>query len=153
MPPEWIRVDRPELEIDGNDSTQVLVNFRPARRSDTKPGDYSVTIRVAPKDNPEAKVEAHLTVHILAFSGFGMALESDRVASGGRFRLYLHNQGSAPLPLTVSGRDTSGKLRFIIPGSKVSLMPGQRMVVQGEVKPLRPALVGKPRQHPFDLIV
>jgi FHA domain-containing protein len=153
MPPGWIRVDRPELEIARGDSAQVLINFHPLRRSDSKPGDYPVMIRVAPKDKPDAKLEASLAIHLLPFSGFGMALESTRIASGERFRLHLHNQGSASLPLTLSGRDQTRKLRFIILVPKLNLTPGQRLVVQGEVKPVRPALLGRPRQHSFDFMV
>ncbi len=153
MPPEWIRLDHSELEIDGNDSAQVMVNFRPLRRSDSKPGDYPVVIRVTPKDKPDARLEAQLTIHILPYSGFGMALEATRIASGERFRLHLHNQGSAPLPLTINGQDRAKKLLYTVLTPQVVLAPGQRLVVQGEVKPIKPALLGKPREHPFDMAV
>lgn len=153
MPPEWIRIDRPELEIEANDTAQVNVNFRPLRRSDSKPGDYTVALKVSRKDQPESKIEALLALRILPFSGFGIALEASRVVSGQPFRLHLHNQGSAPLPITLSGKDRDGRLAYSIQPSKTSLSPGQRLVVQGEVKPLKPVLIGKPHEHAFDLQV
>lgn len=153
MPAEWIRVDRPELELDAGDSAQVLVNFRPARRSDSKPGDYPVTVHVSLKERPETALDAHFTVRVLPFSGFGMALENITLANGERFRLHLHNQGSSILPLTIGGQDKEQKLRYTITPPKVALQPGQRLVVQGEIKPLKPALVGSVHQHPFDLVV
>jgi hypothetical protein len=153
MPQEWVRIDRPEVSIDPGETAPVLVNFKPTRRPDSKPGDYHVVIRVSQKDNPESKLEAHLTVRILPYAGFGMALEARRINSGERFRLHLHNQGSAPLPLTISGRDRADALQFHILSPQVTIAPGQRLTVQGEVKPKKATLFGKPRQHPFDLIV
>ncbi len=153
MPPEWIRIDRPELSIDAGETAQVSVNIKPLRRPDSKPGDYTLMVRVSQKDNPEAKLEANLSIRILPYGGFGMALDARRIASGERFRLHLHNQGSAPLPLTLSGRDRGDKLRYNILAPQVTLAPGQRLSIQGEIKPKRVAWFGKPRIHPFDLIV
>jgi hypothetical protein len=153
MPAEWIRVDRREIEIDPNDTAQVSINFKPLRRSESKPGNYTITVRVALKDNPDAKLDAHFPVTILSFGGFGMALEAKRIASGDRFRLHIHNQGSGILPVNITGRDTGDKLRYNILTPQASLAPGQRLVIQGEVKPKKPSLFGQRRIHPFDLVV
>lgn len=152
MPPEWVRIDRPRLTIDPGETSQVLINFRPLRRSDSQPGDYPVTVAVAHADDVNAKLEAQFKVRVLAFAGFGMALDAKRIHSGERFRLHLHNQGSAVLPLTIGGRDRDDKLRFNVLVPQVSLAPGQRLTVQGEIKPKNPALFGKPRRYSFDLI-
>ncbi|NWG15507.1 MAG: FHA domain-containing protein [Chloroflexi bacterium] len=152
MPADWVRIDRPRLTIDPGEMSQVLINFRPLRRSTSKPGDYPVTVTVAHADDVNAKLEAQFKVRVLAFGGFGMALDSKRIHSGERFRLHLHNQGSAVLPLTIGGRDRDEKLRFNILVPQVSLAPGQRLTVQGEIKPRNAALFGKPRRYPFDLI-
>ena len=153
MPPDWIRLDRPELPIEAGQSEQVLINFRPTRRSDSRPGDYRVQVRVMLRDNPQQKLDAQMVVHILPYGGFGMALEKSLLSSGQPFRLHLHNQGSAPLPLTVTCRNRDNKLRYTYPSNQVTLMPGTRFVVQGQVQPLKPALWGKPRQYPFDVLV
>ncbi|MBL8164785.1 MAG: FHA domain-containing protein [Anaerolineae bacterium] len=153
LPQEWVRIDRAELEIAPGDIAPVTINIRPLRRSESRPGDYVVLIGVAPKETPDARLEASLIVRILPYSGFGMALEQNRVSSGERFRLHVHNQGSAPLPLTISGMDKHKALRFVILAPQVSLTPGQRLVVQGEIRPVKPAWFGKPRVHPFDLQV
>ncbi len=153
MPPEWVRIDRPRLTINAGDSSSVLINFRPLRRPDSKPGDYPITISVAQSDNAEARLEAQFPVHILPFGGFGMMLDTKRISSGERFRLHLHNQGSGVLPLSISGRDLSDRLRFNLFVPQVTLAPGQRMTVQGEVKPKNAALFGKPQAYPFDVLV
>ncbi|MBZ0277909.1 MAG: FHA domain-containing protein [Anaerolineae bacterium] len=153
IPREWVRIDRPQPEVAPNDTVQMLVNFKPLRRSDSAPGNYPVTVSVYPKDNPESVLAAHFPVRILSYSGFGIALESKQLLSGERFRLHVHNQGSGSLPVTVAGRDLSGKLRFQILSPQVTLAPGQRLMIQGDVKPQKPALFGAVRRHPFDLLV
>ncbi len=153
MPPEWIRIDRPEVVVASNQSETVLVNFRPARRSDSPPGDYSALVRVWPKERPDARLEATLLVRILAFSGFGLALEKAHLTAGQPLRLYVHNQGSAPLPVSITGFERSGKLRFTLSANQVTLAPGARQIIQGEVKPARRKLLGKPVNHTFDMQV
>ncbi len=153
MPAEWIRLDHNEISVDPQHSEQVLINFRPARRSDSRPGDYKVLVRVSQADKPELKLDAQMVVRVLPFGGFGMALEKSVINSGEHFRLHLHNQGSAPLPLTVTPRAKENDLRFMLPAAQSTLMPGARFILSGEVTPQRPTLWGKPRPHTFDLQV
>lgn len=153
MPAEWIRLDRSEIQIDPDHSEQVLINFRPARRSDSRPGDYKVQVRVSQADKPEHKLDAQMVVRVLPFGGFGMALEKSSITKGERFRLHLHNQGSAPLALTIACRSRDNALRFNMPSSQTTLMPGARFVLSGEAISQKPMLWGKPRTHSFDLQV
>lgn len=152
LPREWVRVDRPNPLVGAKDSTFILINFKPLRRSESKPGNYNVTIRVSPQDKSDSVVETTLTLSVLTYGGFGMALQSSRVSSGEPFQLYLHNQGSGQLPLAVYGRDLTGRLDFNIPSPKVVLAPGQQMTVQGEIKPKKATLVGKSRLLAFDIV-
>ncbi len=81
-----------------------------------------------------------------------MALERNRLKPGDRFRLYVHNQGSAPLPLNFSARDLGSSLTFSIPNAHVTLAPGQRTVIQGQARPKSARFFGDAREHTFDLI-
>ncbi len=151
-PPEWVRVNRPTLTLKPEEAAEVVISFKPLRRPDSKPGDYPVRVRVRQDNNPESVLEANVTLRILAYSGFGIALETRRLTSGQRFRLHLHNQGSSTLPLTISGRDLSEHLRFFIPTPQLTLAPGQRVTMQGEIRPKSPALYGSASEHLFDLV-
>jgi|FLYN01.1.fsa_nt_gi hypothetical protein len=151
-PPEWVRVNRPTLTLKPEEAAEVVISFKPLRRPDSKPGDYPVWVRVRPASNPDMMLEANVTLRILPYSGFGIALENRRISSGQRFRLHLHNQGSAALPLSISARDLSDHLRFYIPTSQLTLGPGQRVTLQGDVRPKSPALFGSPNDYLFDLI-
>ncbi|HUN08635.1 MAG TPA: FHA domain-containing protein [Aggregatilineales bacterium] len=152
MPSDWIRISRPELEIEPGETELVLVNFKPLRRPESRPGDYAVVLRVIHEET-SGLLEANLLIRVLSYSGFGMALEPKRINSGERFKLHLHNQGSAILPLTLSGQDRAGRLSFTIQPPQVSLGPGQRMTVSGEVRAKSPAWFGKPIARDFDLRV
>jgi FHA domain len=152
-PKEWVRIDRPTPLVDAGDTTFVLINFKPLRRSDSKPGDYPVTIRVYPHDKPTAVIETTIILQVKPFGGFGMSLGSNKLRRGERFQLHLHNQGSANLPLSINGRDLTDSLRFNIPMSFVTLAPGQQATIQGEVMAKRSPLLGSPREVPFDLTV
>jgi hypothetical protein len=152
LPNEWIRINRPRLEVDPNDNQMVLINIKPLRRSDSAPGQYSMTVRVHPQNEPENLLEATMRVTILPFSGFGIALGSQRVLAGEPFRLYLHNQGSGPLPIKLTGRTPDADLDIRLQPPQVNLAPGQRMTVQAEVRPNRRRLFGSEQEHRFDIL-
>ncbi len=152
VPKDWARIDRPDLEIAPEQHADVIINFKPRRRSDSAPGDYVVQIAVYPKSKPELKLKGSVMLTVLPYGGFGMALERDRMKSGERFRLHLHNQGSAPLPINLIARDLSDSLTFAIPNSHLTLAPGQHTVIQGQAKPRTTHFFGDAREHRFDLI-
>lgn len=152
VPKDWARIDRPDLEIASNQSADVIINFKPRRRSDSTPGEYVITISVSPKKKPDLRLKGTVNLQVLAYSGFGMALENSRLKSGERFRLHLHNQGSAPLPINLITRDLGDDLTFAVPTDHLTLAPGQRTVLQGQVKPKATRFFGDAREHSFDLI-
>ncbi|GAB4526968.1 MAG: hypothetical protein OHK0046_44280 [Anaerolineae bacterium] len=153
LPEGWARINRPELMINAGNGAPVLVNIKPIRRSDSAPGDYPVKVVVALHDDPDKRVEVDLTVQVLPFSGFGMALSSYRVTAYDRYKLHLHNQGSAPLPIFIIARSKDDALNVEIPEAQIVLKPGERKAIQGEVTPKNRPLIGVPRDQPFDLMV
>lgn len=153
LPLDWVRLDHPEVIVKPDDFALVVISFKPLRRSDSTPGDYPVTITVRPRHETYAPLQAHMTLRVLPYSGFGMALEKHRLGPSGSFRLHLHNQGSAPLPISLSKRDRGDALNLTLDTPQLVLAPGQRQLVEGHVRPLRQPLFGQPRQHSFDLVV
>lgn len=153
LPSSWARIDRSELEIAPEATADAVISFKPLRRSDSLPGDYDVQITVSPVSAPETALTTSMTLRVLPFGGFGMALTPKQFKQGERFRLHLHNQGSSPLPLAITGRDANSSLSFNIASPRLVLAPGQRTVVQGSAKPRNAALFGGERQHGFEVIV
>ena len=153
LPKGWGRINRPSLRIEPNETAQVLYSIKPARQSDSKPGDYPVIVTVANDETPEKEIEVGVTVTILPYSGFGMALASHDITLYEPVRLYVHNQGSGELPIIVSGTSQDDGLIFNIKTPKTVLKAGERKTVQGEIKPRKRDLFGKPQEHSFDILV
>ena len=154
VPRSWVRLDRPRALLEPHESGQVVINVRPARQPDTTPGDHTITVSVREESSPEYVAQASTRIHILPYGGFGMALEDEAIDAAQPFQLHLHNQGSAPLPLVISGstRTPAVDLEFI-GGQEVTLEPGQRQLVQGYARPKQKKLIGQPETYPVDIMV
>ncbi|MCD4685877.1 MAG: FHA domain-containing protein [Anaerolineae bacterium] len=149
LPKGWARADRAELPLKPGEHTQVMISFKPLRRSESQPGEHSFTVRVRSKLRPAETIDAKTNLHVLAFSGFGMALGSSRVAEGETFNLYVHNQGNAILPLTIQGMNQSRALLVHIPGGQVQLDPGERRTLIGTVRTRRTRWFGQEQEYEF----
>lgn len=153
LPASWVRIDRPRLMLDPEESGQVVVNVKPARRTDTQPGSYPLTISVHERSNPAQPLTVQTRMNILPYSGFGIALERRVFPSTERFRLHIHNHGNDNLPLVVSGSERTPHVKLAFVSSpNVTLAPGQRVVVQGKVNPTQRKLLGKPETLVFDVL-
>jgi hypothetical protein len=152
VPKDWVRLDRIELELDPGTKAPVVINFRPQRRSDTRPGEYSIRVRIRAKSAPNQGVEAPMTLSVRAYSGFGIALGTPRIGPATPFEVHVHNQGSGPLPLALSGASPDADLVFDIRPATLVLGPGERKTIRGYVHPRHSALVGTPRERRFDVL-
>lgn len=152
LPKEWTRLDRAEIELAPDVHTQVVVNFKPARRSDSKPGNYPYTIRVTSRNHPNITLEKTGTMHLLNYSGFGIVLGTPRVQAGSGFEVYIQNQGSAPLVLGMTGADPGSALTFDMPSDAITLAPGERRIIRGQLRSKRQRFIGAAREHRFDII-
>ncbi|PJF31420.1 MAG: hypothetical protein CUN51_03555 [Candidatus Thermofonsia Clade 1 bacterium] len=153
VPREWVRVDRPELEVRPEESATVTLNFKPLRRSDTKPGNYPVRVNVRSKNAPDQSMTASFILNVRAYSGFGMALVRSEVELPAPFELYVQNQGSALLPIALFGKAANGALEFDIQPAAVTLAPGERKRVRGYMRTKARSLLGSTQRIPFDVIV
>lgn len=153
VPKEWARVDRVELEIAPGKSGDAVISFRPRRRSDSTPGDYSVQVVVTPTDDPSLALSADILLTVLSYNGFGIAIDGDHIQTGDTFRVHLHNQGSGVLPIALMTRDLGDdELSVTLPTTPFVLAPGQRVSVNGTVKARRQRFFGDARAHMFDVI-
>lgn len=154
VPRAWVRVDRPRLMLDPEESGQVVLNIKPARRSDTAPGEYPVTIAIREENHPQSGGQVTTHLQILPYSGFGVALERHNMRQGERFRLHVHNQGSAPLPLALSTSEKTPDVQIQwLSAPQVTLAPGQRLVLQGVLRPTKNKLLGQAEIRPFDIVL
>jgi pSer/pThr/pTyr-binding forkhead associated (FHA) protein len=155
-PSGWARLDRLEFELEPGERTSMSLNVKPTRRSDSAPGDYPLTVRIAEKVEPGKdagpEITESLTLRVRNFSGFGIALSRPQAKPDGTFDAYIHNQGNAPLTVKLVGADPAGMFNFDIHPNVVTLAPGERHTVRGQLHPKRRDLFGSPRDYRFDLI-
>lgn len=151
---EWVRIDRPKVMLNGGESAKVIINVRPPRRPDTAPGEYAITMTVREDNNPAHVLEATTHVHVLPYHGFGVALERKALNGNENFRLHMHNQGSVDLPLVIGGSERQRSVQVQLASTpNVTLPPGGRQVMQGQVKPAQRQIVGSPHTVPFDIVI
>ncbi|MBX3065722.1 MAG: hypothetical protein KF726_22280, partial [Anaerolineae bacterium] len=152
IPSEWVRIERAALEIDPGTQVSISITFKPLRRSSTRPGDYVVTVRVRSL-SVEQPVEAVMPLTVRTYSGFGMVLATPRVTREIPFELRVHNQGSGPLPITLSGTAPNNDLLIQPSLPTVTLAPGENRIIQGYVRSRRDRLIGPTRERRYDLLV
>lgn len=152
LPKGWVRIDRVEMAVDPGEQGQVMISFKPLRRSETQPGEYAVTLRVRSKANLTESIELPTMLQVLPYSGFGMALGRVRVEGDSGFRLYLHNQGNAALTLGLSGTDPAQMLRVRLPKNQVVLGPGERQTLTGVIEPRHRPIIGGEYETEFALL-
>lgn len=150
LPKTWVRIDRLELEIDPGDIAQVIISFKPLRRSESAPGEYPFLVRVRSRSNPAQTVDAPSVLRVLPFSGFGMAI-APLATPDGRFTLYLHNQGNAPLALALRGADKERRLHIDLQPARVVLGPGERQTLSGVARPRQRQWLGSEREAEFSV--
>ncbi len=154
LEPSWVRIDRPRLIVNPGETAQVIVNVRPVRRPETAPGEYTFSIIVTDENDPTTKLEAETRITVLPYGGFGAALERKIIDGSERFRLHIHNQGSADLPLVIAGSDRIEDVAVdLVSSPNVTLQPGQRLVIQGHARPTRAKFIGRMETHPFDVVI
>lgn len=153
LPKGWVRMDRTELSLKAGETAQVVISFKPLRRSETQPIKYPFVIHVRSKTETNQTIDVPASLHVLPYCGFGMALGNDRVSTDGHFVLYVHNQGNAPLPISVQGADPSRRLRFRFPQMAYTLAPGERQTVHGHVRLRHRQLFGQSGTHEFAFVV
>lgn len=151
MPKEWVRLDRTELELDADTDTQVGVSFKPLRRPESQPGDYPITVYIKTDNGATAEIRSRL--QILAYSGFGAAIGTALITDDQPFKLFIHNQGNAPLRVHFTGTSRETPMRFAFRPPQVTLGPGERQTVLGEVALLRrPLFMRRSRTYRYDVV-
>lgn len=148
LPGEWMRIARPELELEPEETAYVLISIKPPRRPNVVASHYTVSVEVIPTDAPEQALKTEMDVHVHTYSGFGIAL-APQLDADDPIPIFLHNQGSAMLSIGLNARSTADALTFDLPDRPVSLQPGQRLRVDMGVKARNAPLIGATNTYPF----
>jgi hypothetical protein len=152
VPRPWVRLERVETALEPGEQTHLMISFKPLRKPDSAPGDYPFTVQVRSKSRPTQTVDVTMTLRVLAYSGFGIDLGQSTIASDDTLLIHTHNQGNAPLQLTLERWDKSDMLRFAFKQRKVLLNAGQRLTIPARVQLRRPQILGAPQEYEFAVV-
>lgn len=152
VPREWVRLDRTEVQLASGAQTEVLVSFKPARRSDTLPGNYPFSVIVEPVDRPESIIRIESQLKVGKYSGFGMVMATELIEGSTPFHLHVHNHGNAALAVSFRGVDPTSALAYSLSPRAVTLQAGERQTIEGTIQPQKGTLIGKAREYKYDVI-
>ncbi|MCA9915840.1 MAG: FHA domain-containing protein, partial [Anaerolineae bacterium] len=128
IPGEWLRIARPEVELEPEETAYVLLSIKPPRRPNVAANEYTLTVEVTPNNAPEQALQTSLQVVVHTYSGFGIGI-APQVDVDDPISVFLHNQGSALLSIGLKAKSQDDALVFDLPARPVSLQPGQRLRV------------------------
>jgi pSer/pThr/pTyr-binding forkhead associated (FHA) protein len=152
IPADWVRLDHRQLEVPADEKRDIRINFKPRRHPDSKPGEYDMQVKVQADDESATTYTIDNQLHVLKYSGYGVALANPTVKGTEPFQLYVHNQGNAPLSIGFRGESPGNKLQFEIAPPSVILSAGERKTISGRMVTRQRALFGNSREHRFDII-
>lgn len=153
LPSDWVRLNRPTLEVQPKSVAHALISIKPPRQSDITPQMYRLTVEVTPATDDTTPARAEVLVYVRGFSGFGMAIAPRNVELDDPLTLYMQNQGSEDLTLAVSARNPDNALAFSFTIPRITLGAGERAQVRVRATPRQRALVGKPTTYPLTVVV
>jgi hypothetical protein len=150
MDPEWAKANRREIHLEPREQTEVTITVRPPRSSDTVPGQYPLTVRVALKDDPGHTLELTRQIAVVGYGGLGMVVRPGR--GPGMYQLAVQNQGNVPLGIQLGGWHPKRALRYRFEPARLELGSGETQQVSLIVHPVRPKLVGAPEDTSFAVV-
>jgi eukaryotic-like serine/threonine-protein kinase len=152
VPDTWVH--GPEREVQLNPGTQaaVALTVSPPRTSDSRAGDYQVTVRARSRENPDESGVAECLWTVLPFAAGALAL-APRRASGWRRAQYVatvENRGNATASYGLTGKDEEQNLRYTFLPEAAALDPGASiripLVVQGRWR-----IIGSRQRRTFEV--
>lgn len=149
---DWVRIDRSEVDVNAESDTRVTFTFKPLRRPDSKPGDYTPIIKIHTRSDPNNITEIKAALVVLGYSGYGAVMGTPVIEGDQPFQLFIHNQGNIPLPLSFTGVSKTKNLTFEFPSAHLTLNPGERRTLTGYVRLKRKSFFGKVQEFNYDIL-
>jgi hypothetical protein len=146
LPPAWVRVSRPHVQLVPGARDEVTVVIAPPRTKEALAGDYTFSAAVVSRvQGVEVRALGRLTV--LPFAGFRIELKPPRGRRA--FRLVTVNDSNTTVAGTFGATGDADQLRFDFRPESFELPPGGEQAVALHVRPRRRRLFGAEETHRF----
>ena len=152
LPDDWVKPKKLTFPLPAQEATQLQFLIKPGRRSDTPPQPFPLNINITRLDEAQQNLRLIGIIKLGGFGGLSLALDPPVCRDKGDFNLYLLNQGNEPLHLALECIDIKSRLDLRLSQTAVTLPPGGRVQVAGNVRSRRRPLVGKTQELPFVIV-
>jgi hypothetical protein len=139
---DWVTLNRREMLLAGFERTEATISVRPPRSSQTRPGRYALTVRVASAADPALALSGVREIDVVGYAGLGMDVRPGR--QDGAYRIAVQNQGNMPAEVRLEGFDREHALAFQFSPARLALDPGETAQVSLQVRPRRRGRAGRP---------
>ncbi len=148
---DWISVNRREATVEAHEDTEVLISLRPPRHSQTNPGRYALTVRVAFRHDPNRGLQAVREIDVVGYTGLGVAVRPS--SRNGVYRIAVQNQGNVPIDVRLGGFDREHALAYRYNPPQLHIQPGQTGQASLAVHPRRGPFFGATTPVTFAVVV
>lgn len=149
LPPEWVRVSRPQVSLLPGAREEVTVTIEPPRATGVRAGDHDFWVAVTSRQHG-AEVRALGTLAVLPFGGLEARLEPVRAER--HFRLVMENRGNATLNLALGASDDEDAIEFSFATPTSQVPAGETRAVPFQAALKSRKLFGPPSVHPFRVV-
>lgn len=146
IPPEWVRVSRPQVSLLPGAREDVTITIEPPRATGVRAGEHEFWVAVTSRQHG-AEVRALGKLSVLPFGGLEARLEPVRAER--HFRLVLENRGNSLLDLRLGAVDDEDALDFSFPAASVQVPAGEARALPFQSSLKSRKLFGPPSVHPF----
>ena len=152
LPDGWVKPESLTFPLPAHEETELRFLIKPERRADIAPQHFPLDVNITRLGGRQPVLRLTAVIEVGGFGGLSLALEPAQIHLQQQFILYLLNQGNEPLKLKLDCVDTNNRLDLRLEQSDVTLPPGGRAQLAGNVRPRHRPLVGNARDLPFVLV-
>ncbi|MFQ3659259.1 MAG: protein kinase [Anaerolineae bacterium] len=152
LPSSWYTIHAEPIYLLPNNRETASITLHPPLASTSSAGAHAFEISVTARAQGIKSVAQQCALNILPFYTFKIALQPQRVRSGGRTELEITNTGNTYDTYTVQARDRELAIRFQADGRQFSIPPGQTDYVAIRMAARSRPLIGVQNVLPFEVV-
>ncbi|MCB0026965.1 MAG: FHA domain-containing protein, partial [Anaerolineales bacterium] len=153
LPGEWFTLAQDSIQLMPGSHATLSFTIHPPRSPSAGVGKHRYQIEVRSTSNTLESAAVTGQVEISPFAEFSTDLRPAQLPHGSVAQLVVQNNGNAPANYSIVGRDPSEQILFMAAEEKVSVLPGERRVVDIQINGRQQPLFGRQQQLPFSLHV
>lgn len=153
LPAAWATVPAEPLFLLPNAHDTTSITFHPPMSSTSAAGEHAFEVRVVARAQGITSAAVQGVLEIGPFYSFVIDMEPERIPSGRRVQLTIHNSANTFGKYTLQARDREQALTFDLSTKQYTLAPGQSEIISARIVTKRRHLFGALKIYPFEIAV